>query len=350
MYEYVVRCTVNDLVEARILPDQQKLDLCLELLQEFGAGSVTKHGYELTHKCTLGLGGHSDHNSKTASVNYKKLEFNCFVCGNGGSLAWWIAVNRRTDTNEIEPWLRQKLGIGSSLPLGDLLNLIDSICHPKHESQRMPVFNEKILERWTNWEDFHPYLTEVRKIPRENLERFNVGYADTDDDFHYSQRIILPIHLPDKTLVGWQARALLPEPEKYKNSPGLPRDRILYGDTDARKVVLVESPMSVLRQSSRRRPVVASFGSNLTEAQLRLLQRYEEVTVFCENDKAGLKMIRRAINGLSRYTRVSVVVNPYVKEIDPADLDEDTFIKLVDSAVPGAIWAPKRYSELAKYN
>jgi hypothetical protein len=45
-----------------------------------------------------------------------------------------------------------------------------------------------------------------------------------------------------------------------------------------------------------------------------------------------------------------VVVNPYVKEIDPADLDEDTFIKLVDSAVPGAIWAPKRYSELAKYN
>lgn len=339
--------------EVKFLTDQQKKDLCLELLNEFGAGKVRVRGPELHHNCTLGLGGHTDNNSFAASVNYRTLEFNCYVCGYGGSLAWWIAVNRRTDTDEIEPWLRKRLGIGTSLPINDLIKIIDDICNPPSEKKILPTYPEKILDRWNDWAIFHPYLTETRQIPEENLERFKIGYADEDEDFEYYQRIIVPAFWKGK-LVGWQARALAGpdlDPDshiKYKNSVDFPRDLVLYGDVDARRAVVVESPMSVLRHIHQI-PMVATFGSNVTPEQIRALERCDELILFNENDKAGWKMIRKVTNALDRKVRMSVVENPFVKEIDPADLDDDTFIDLVNSAVPSSVWSPKRYRELVPY-
>jgi hypothetical protein len=341
--------------EIRYLPDQQKRDLCLELLDEFGAGKVRERGPELHHNCTLPFNGHTDNNSYAASVNYKDLVFNCYVCGHGGPLSWWIAVNRGEDTDAVEPWLRKKLGIGSSLPLSDLLRVIDEICRPTARTKVLPKYPAKILDRWTDWPIYHPYLTDPpsqggRGIPEENLERFHIGYADEDLDFGYHQRIIVPAFWKNE-LVGWQARALSPDdPEyriKYKNSVGFPRDFVLFADPEStrngpprhKRAVLVESPLSVLRQCGNV-PVVATFGSNVTPDQLRCLEGIDDLVIFNENDKAGWKMIRHVSRALSRKVRVSVVQNPYNKKYDPADFDDDTFMNLVDGAVPAAVWQP----------
>lgn len=346
-------------VQVRYLPDQQKKDLCLELLEQFGVGNVRVRGEELQHNCVLPLGGHSDGNSYGASLNFRKLSFNCYVCGYGGSLAWWLACMRGEDVDQTEPWLRQKLGIGSSLELNMMIKVLDEIFHPTIEKKIIPTYPEKILDRWNDWPIFHPYLTDPpseggRGIPEENLERFKIGYADTDEDFKYHDRIIVPVFWTDR-LVGWQARALATcyadDPDfkiKYKNSLDFPRDLVLYGDLTARKAVLVESPMSVLRHIHQV-PMVATLGSNITDWQLRALERYDELTLFNENDKAGWKMIRYVTRHLSRKVKLNVVDNPFTKEFDPADLDDDTFLALVNDAVPSSIWSPKEYREQIRY-
>jgi len=339
--------------EVNFLPIEQKKDLCLELLHEFGATRIKRSGYELQHNCTLPFAGHTDNNSGAASINYKTLKFHCYVCGYGGSLAWWIAVHRGEDVGIIEPWLKKKFGIGSSLPLHHLGKIIDDILHPPSEKRIFPTYPERILNRWNDWGMFHPYLTEDRAIPEENLARFKIGYADQDDDFGYHQRIIVPVFWMDH-LVGWQARALAgPEDDpyahiKYKNSLDFPRDYVAYGDLTARRAVLVESPMSVLRHIHQT-PIVATLGSNVTADQLRFLERYDELICFNENDKAGWKMIRHVTNALARKVRMSVVENPYTKDYDPADLDDDTFMGLVEEAVPASVWTPKPWDQQIKY-
>jgi hypothetical protein len=77
------------------MPDAQKRQLCIDLLEEFGGEVVqeTAKG-ELRHRCTLPLGLHTDRDSVTASINYKKLVFKCYVCDAKGGLLWWIATNR----------------------------------------------------------------------------------------------------------------------------------------------------------------------------------------------------------------------------------------------------------------
>jgi hypothetical protein len=154
--------------EIRYLPDQQKRDLCLELLDEFGAGKVRERGPELHHNCTLPFNGHTDNNSYAASVNYKDLVFNCYVCGHGGPLSWWIAVNRGEDTDAVEPWLRKKLGIGSSLPLSDLLRVIDEICRPtaRTKTWTSATISASLCPHFgrTNWWGGKPELY-LRMIP-----------------------------------------------------------------------------------------------------------------------------------------------------------------------------------------
>lgn len=341
-------------VEVDLLPDEQKQQLCLELLDEFGAGHVRVKGHELRHNCTLNLGGHNDNNSYAASVNYHSLQFNCYVCGYGGSLAWWIAVNRRENTDTIEPWLKKRLGIGTSLPLHDLMRVIDAICHPSSESVILPHYPKKLLDRWTDWGMYHPYLTDPisehgRAIPEETLEKYSIGYADNDKDFEYYQRIILPCFWDDK-LVGWQARRLSsedPHPEKYLNSVGFPRDSILYGDISARRALLVESNFSVLRHSHAI-PVISTLGSNISPRQFRLLEKFDELIICNENDKAGWKMTRAVERNLSRKVRLYSWVNPY-RDVDPADLETDDLMNLVDNALPISVWEPVKYAAQQTY-
>lgn len=345
--------TSIEAAEIRLLPLQQKKDFVRELLEEFGASKIRIRGMEMQHNCTLPFGGHTDNNSFAASINYEKLEFNCYVCHFAGPVTWWIAVNRGLDTYEVEPWLKKKLGIGSSLPLNDLLKVIDALHHPKVETKMMPSYPEKILDRWLCWNMPHPYLTDPpaeggRGIPEENLRRFKIGYADYDEDFRYHERIIIPVHWDGK-LVGWQARQLDPDdPDahiKYKNSPYLPRDRVLWGEVNAKHIVLCESPMSVLRHIHHQ-PMVCTLGSKVTPEQLRLLERYERITILNENDKAGWSMIGKVAHHLRRKVRVDVCENPYVSEIDAGDMPDDIVDDLVKYPAPASIWTPKRYSEL----
>ena len=368
----------NDLAVYAALPDPRKRQLCIELLAEFGIDDFAETAKgELRHQCTLPLGGHTDRNSITASLNYKKLKFNCWVCHNSGSVLWWAAVNRHESVTTTKGWLKDTAGFTSGLPLADLLSIVDALFHPKTEERIWTVYDERVLAQWT-WPRHHPYLTLPwaewgREIPPATLDKFRIGYCDVDNDWKYYQRIIIPIFWDGK-LVAWQARRLWPEdpdPARYKSSPDPPRDRVLYGDWDTLtkqdEVVLVESTMSVLRHDHHL-PMVATMGADVTDLQLKLLHRCKRVILAFDNDKGGWDAVEGSYNRRGRkttpglidrlrpYTEVFVTQNPYGSiegrsgAPDPADLTETEFAQQVDAAVPGVLWRRPDTSKLETYS
>lgn len=344
------------------LSDIQKRDLCIALLEEFGATGIheTTKG-ELQHRCTLPLGGHTDRNSVTASVNYHKLVFKCYVCQNKGGLLWWIAVNRHEDIDQSRQWLAQASGINEVMELPQLQNLLAALMAPRRRAaEPIPTFDGRILTDWQKWPIFHPYLTEPiseggRECPEETLAKYRIGYCDNDNDWRYHQRIIIPLYWRG-SLVGWQARKLDPDDPieaKYMNSPDFPRERVVFGEIEANNIVLVESPLSVLRHAHHL-PMVATYGASVSDTQVSLLHAYRRITIFYDNDKAGWNALQGSkdspglFDRLGPYCDLRVVENPYV-QADPADLTETEIAELVSNAIPFVRWRKPLSESLIKY-
>lgn len=338
------------------LDDDARRDFCVNLIEEFG-GQVIKETDkgELRHKCTLPFGHHTDGNSVTASVNYKTLAANCWVCKNGGSLLWWIAANRGEGTEQTTRWLRDHVKVDGDQMLTATIALLDGMLEDLRtgrKSGRLPisVYDPRILGPWTKWAGHLEYLTDPpseqgRNIPPATLDEFQVGFCDYDPHWGYVDRVMIPVFWQGD-LVGWQARRLNPDdpnPAKYLNSPDFPRDRVLYGPPDSDWAVVVESPMSKLRHHHHL-PLVSTLGSAVTATQRRALHRYERLVLFMDNDKAGYSALLGTkgspglIDDLFPYVQVEIVQNPF--DADPADLDDDDMEELVGAAVLPGAWTP----------
>lgn len=335
--------------EAKTLPEAQREQLCRDLLAEFGVANINRtYTKELIHSCPLPFGNHKNGDrNPSASLNFAKLTFNCLGCGNAGGLLWFIASCRGEDSAEARTWLESRTGLGNTvMELKVLLDILDSMYSKDTETRApIPVYNDSVLDPWTKWPEFHPYLTEGipemgvygRNIPRDTLRHFRIGYAE--EYFDGSERIIIPAFWNDR-LVGWQARHILAGDysDKYRNSPEFPREQIFYNRPPGRDAVLVESPMSTLRHFAHQPTLTASYGAKISEIQLRLLQRYDRLVLWFDNDDAGWNATQTVGEANSPYQQVWVVPSPYAA--DPADLPDEMVDSLIASAIPYAIWSP----------
>jgi hypothetical protein len=337
--------------DAAQLPDPEKERLCRALLAEFGANTITQINTkgEMIHSCILpfGLHPHGDR-SASASLNYKKLTYNCFVCG-GGGLLWLIGTCRGTNAGDAQRWLQTEEGIGGVQDLSSLLGYFDALYEPRMRPPPMPKLAESVL---TPWMFIHPYMTEIRHIPVETLAHFKVGYGR----FEYeggivSERIVIP-HFFEGKLVGWQTRRLDPNDgtPKYKSSPDLPKDRTLFNyQRHASQALVVESPMSVLSKhhwGATSTPIEATFGASVTQKQVMLLTKHRNVTLFFDNDQAGWNATRVVGEMLLPYCSVWVANNPWAA--DPADLNDNDFLHVLREAVPFSLW--EKPDRLASYD
>lgn len=340
----------DDFFKTALLDDDGKHQLCLDLLTEFSAQNVrgANSRGEIIHSCCLPFGQHRNGDRRpSASLNYKKLTYNCLGCGSSGGLLWFIAVCRGEDGNQVRQWLAEQTGLdGQVMDWTKLLAVVDEM-YEKAAAGPPPVpsFAEAVLDPW---DLIHPYMTDGapefgitgRHVPEETLEHFRVGYAESYHMGPYEppqERIIIPHFWKDK-LVGWQARRIDDSQEpKYKNSPEFPKDRTLYNYRPGVDAVLVESPLSVLRHWHHQPHLMATFGAEMPDAQLKLLQRMKTLTVWFDNDNGGWKGTEHIIEALSRHVTVKVVDNPY--DADVADLDDATVDKLITTAIPWGLWS-----------
>ena len=260
------------------------------------------------------------------------LTSNCFGCGNSGGLLWFIGVCRGTSSTQARGWLANYAGVGDSSNLAKLLEFFDTVYTPRKNNQTpIPKFSKKILD---GWRFIHPYMTEIRNIPEEILIQFNIGWNPE------TNRIVLP-HFWKDELVGWQTRRLVDDGSpKYLSSVDFPKRQTIYNYQPEKPVVVVESVISVLSKYAIYPNIEATFGMELPERQVQLLAAHPRVTLFFDNDQAGYKATNTVGTKLMPYTDVRVVDNPW--SADAGDMDEITFMELVNNAIPFEIWSPTK--------
>ena len=324
------------------LSESQKYSMSIDLLNEFGAQNLRENDDELIHSCLLPFGMHTNGDAKpSASLNWRKLTYNCFGCGNGGSLLWFVSLCRGEDIGQVRQWADSKTGleVDSEESLACLLTYLDSLYNPAIASQAPPIphFNPAVLEPWRL---IHPYLTEIRHIPVDNLVKHDVGYDDK------LNRIVFPLWW-EGDLVGWQTRRIVNDgTAKYLNTPDFPRDRVVYnGSVQCKSLVLVESPMTVIAKShlAPEYGFVATFGARVTAKQLQVITdlsvgRNTPLILWYDNDNAGWEATRNVAEDVLRYCDVLVVDSPWNE--DAAGLDDQTTLELLQRAIPYSSWTP----------
>jgi len=324
------------------MTNDEKKSICIEMLNEFGASNIQERGDELIHSCCLPFGLHKNGDrNPSASLNWRKMVFHCHGCDNSGSFMWFIAVCRGEEVGESRKWITRRVDVESPESIQSLLRFIDTFYDPKSELvPPMPHFNPSVLDDWLL---IHPYLTEQRHIPESNIIHFKVGFNPKED------RIVLP-HFWKGKLVGWQTRRLVNDGSaKYKNSPDFPKRETLFNIS--KNPIVVESVMSVVSKYHLASNLCSTFGASVTKKQINLLADNPQVTLWFDNDDVGYKATRKVGEALMPYSDIMVIANPYAA--DPADLDDETFLEVLERRVPFSLWTPpsqlKEINMLKKY-
>jgi len=319
---------------------QTSLDVEKFLEQTMGISEYWQVDREITHRCVLpfGLHAHGDANP-SSSFNVDSLLVNCWVCG-GGDIFWWVSNVKGVSIEEAVELVGGSL-TPTEMTYSDFVAELESYWEvPEEISLSLPKYSTAILAPWKR---YSPYL-DARGIGREVQKEFSTGvdYKNRDlirvegkETWIEQTRVVVPIFFKGH-LRGWLKRKVDPEQigAKYKNSPGLPRHRILYGFDQVSSespLIVVESTLSVLRlQTLGYRNVVATLGAKVSPDQVFLLRGFD-VLLWMDADAPGRKSTKSLAESLSNYTKVWAIDYPEGEVRDPAEFDSredvDRFIE-----------------------
>jgi DNA primase len=160
-----------------------------------------------------------------------------------------------------------------------------------------------------------------RLITEESVKKFALGYSEKQD------MVTIPVASPEGMEIGFVGRSI--EGKEFKNTPGLPKSKTLFNLHRVKassKVYVVESSFDAIRLDQCGFPAVATLGSNVSNYQIELFQKYfNDIIVIADNDEAGGNMKDRLIERLG--SRVSVIqLNKEYKDI--GDMTDEAIKKL----------------------
>ena len=163
-----------------------------------------------------------------------------------------------------------------------------------------------------------------RLINDSSVRKFDLGYSEKQD------MVTIPVHSPDGVSVGFVGRSV--EGKDFKNTPGLPKSKVLFNlhrVKAAGKVYVVESSFDAIRLDQCGFPAVATLGANVSRIQTDLLQKYfNNIIVIADNDEAGGNMKDKIVERLG--SRVTVIkIDKQYKDI--GDMSDEA-IKNIDES------------------
>ncbi len=204
----------------------------------------------------------------------------------------------------------------------DLNESLDKIFDDKPE---YAPYDELLIKRLNNQALESPRATryfEGRRITKESISKFMLGYSENQD------MITIPMNDPSGNIfVGFVARSV--EGKEFKNTPGLPKSKILFNLHRAKPydtVYVVESSFDAIRLDQCDLPSVATLGSNVSRIQIELLTKhFNSVILVPDNDDAGLSMSKKitdkmgsraiAIGLPSRFKDIGDMTDQDIKEL-----------------------------------
>jgi len=164
-------------------------------------------------------------------------------------------------------------------------------------------YDELILKRLYNQlvaSDKAKNYLRYRKIEMSSWSKFSLGYSEKQDS------VTVPMHSPDGMCIGFVARTI--EGKDFKNTPGLPKGKILFNlhrIKSSGTVYVVESSFDAIRLDQVGFPAVATLGANVSNSQIRLLEKYfTNVVLIADNDEAGSIMKDKLIEKLGSLVTV----------------------------------------------
>ncbi|MBG9788731.1 toprim domain-containing protein [Brevibacillus laterosporus] len=249
-----------------------------------------------------------------------------------GGIVKLLAFLREETEEETQDYLRWKYGEGTVDPEALTLDLSGSL---RMSQARTQTLDSDFHKQYTDRD--HPYLSS-RGITEEVQRLFQTGYDPR------TNAITIPWFNADGTLGNVKYRKVNEKTFWYAKG-GRPIREMVYGlDIVYRQritgAVLVESEIDAMYLWSAGVPAVALGGSVFSEEKAEALRKspIEIIGVMADHDKAGQKMKRAVVGGLSGYMMVNVVGYP-IRYKDPNEIknkaelnhvftDKKSFIKI----------------------
>jgi len=181
------------------------------------------------------------------------------------------------------------------------------------------TYDELILKRLHNQlslSDKAKNYLNYRKLNASSWSKFSLGYSEKQDS------IVVPMHSPDGMCIGFVARTI--EGKDFKNTPGLPKSKILFNlhrVKSSKMVYVVESSFDAIRLDQVGFPAVATLGANVSSSQMELLRKYfTNVILIADNDEAGIIMSEKLREKLGNLV---TVITPDKKYKDIGDMTDE---------------------------
>jgi DNA primase len=298
--------------------------------------SVSGSQSEATMPCPLPSHQGADTNP-SFSINLEKKVFNCFACGQGGSMPTLVM---ELEGLEYQDAIKYILQFAPGALTGDgeeddefAANIREILFWDEVEQDELefPRFHPRVLEPWQNYpisEFIDMGISEATQrffqlgIDREHYRRLKNG------DEYVGRALIIP-HFFEGSLVGYQSRWLDEDrPKKvpkYTNTRNFPKAETLYGYDQAREsadstVYIFEGSKSVHQMRDLGYSAVATFGAEVSDLQLELLTDFDHIATAYDDDSEGLKATNRIVQELKDTVVVYVVEPVGIPKANVADL------------------------------
>lgn len=293
--------------------------------------------------CRCPLPSHNGYDANPSfSINRKKLLYNCFACGVGGNIIDLVARVRDCDYEEAYVFCKSYGGsFGAKESFNDRINNIFSISKQKEPEKILPIYKASILKDWV--QNYSEYLVN-RGIEEDAQDKFMLGFDPEHSRGDYTGPAIIIPHFFKENLVGYQERWIdnsrPKDIPKYTNTKNFPRRETLFGFDFAasdlnKNVIVVESALTVVYLHQFGYPAVGTFGAQVTDEQIKLLQSFSwGVVLAFDNDAAGKNATDVIISRLRKTIPVHVLDQFGSEKADLNDLSKQEVVKLIENAKP----------------
>ena len=258
---------------------------------------------------------HNNNRTPAGEVSKEHGTFFCFGCQTTKSLVELVMHTTARTYFEASRYIKSK---EQDI---DIINVVDKALYAAPDFIQ---YDELLIKRLHNQALESPRAMryfEGRKIIKESIIKFGLGYSEKQDS------IVIPMQSPDGMTIGFVARTI--EGKEFKNTPGLPKSKILFNlhrVKSADTVYLVESSFDAIRLDQIGFPAVATLGANVSSSQMKLLEKYfTNVVLIADNDEAGKIMGDRLVDKLGP---IVTIISLDKKYKDIGDMADDDIKKL----------------------
>jgi DNA primase len=348
---------------------KQKIDV-VDLISTYVP--LTKSGRNYKGLCPF-------HSEKTPSfmVSPELQMFKCFGCGQGGDVFKFIELVEGIDFPQALRQLADKAGVKLEQNISDKEEGRKKILY--EINHLAAVFYHFILIKHPAGKKALEYFIKKRKIKKETIEQFNLGYAPESWDILYRSfskkgyktedllnaglivkstgsghidkfraRVMFPLADVSGKIVGFSGRVLDDTAPKYLNTPETQifhKGSFIFAldkaklDIKKEGAIVVEGHTDCITAHQYGiNNVVASGGTAFTTSQLQILKRYTEDLILCfDADTAGDAAIQRGIELAEKENfniKVIVVPAPY-KDLDELlNADLASAKELISNPIP----------------